>query len=304
MTHRPRHRGWSDRGPGVALLAAVLLGLGAMMMQCCAGCPLGILEGVLRGVGGFEGFVATHPLVLAFTSVVALGSAGALGTLLARRPLGEQLPLAGFDPWLLLPGIPAVMGLGIVMGQLCTLQEMVMPMPAWLDELFGDVLGGQQSIIGSWLLAVAIAPPLEEALFRGVLLQGLRRQWPARWAVVFTALLFTLFHANPWQVLAPLVLGLLYGWLTLRTGTLWPAIMAHALNNATALGVVALFESGAIEIAQENSPQLGPPWLVMLGLGTLLVGTLGGRLVLRRTGGALSGPGSKEEVSPGRTESG
>ncbi len=47
-------------------------------------------------------------------------------------------------------------------------------------------------------------------------------------AFVITAALFALEHS---QWFAGLLAGLAYGWLYMRTGKLWPAVIAHAITN-------------------------------------------------------------------------
>jgi membrane protease YdiL (CAAX protease family) len=284
--HTPTTRpaGWADRGPGIALLAVVLLSFAALALQCCAGCPLGIAEAVLHETTGLEqGRLIAHPVALAFTSVVALGTVLLLGGHLARRPLRELVPLGRFDPLLVPVLVPAVIGGCIALMELATIVEWVMPMPALLREFFQAAFGGGQSTLGSFFLAVLVAPVMEELVFRGLLLQGLRRHWPAAPAVLTTALLFALFHANPWQFMGPLLLGLFFGWLTVRSGSLWPAILAHALNNATALVTMHLLAVTADPQAVEaTAASLGPLWLDLTGLACLLVGIPGCILVLRR----------------------
>ena len=86
--------------------------------------------------------------------------------------------------------------------------------------------------------AVLLAPPLEEALFRGLLLPALRRTlkaWPAAVAVtaIFTALHVT--QVGPyWPALAGIfACGLALARLKERTGSLWPSIAFHTGFNST-----------------------------------------------------------------------
>lgn len=80
----------------------------------------------------------------------------------------------------------------------------------------------------SFVQSVIAAPLCEEALVRGLLLVALAQRLPRRWAVLLSAIVFALAHPAFWpQFLS----GVAYGWLTLRCGSLWPAILAHALGN-------------------------------------------------------------------------
>ncbi len=92
------------------------------------------------------------------------------------------------------------------------------------------------------LSAVVVAPVVEEFLFRRVLQGWLLRRFPGSeglTAVALQALAFGIAHAG--QGLAPVpltILGIVLGWLTLRTGTLLPGILLHALFNAVSIALV------------------------------------------------------------------
>ncbi|MGF6418791.1 membrane protease YdiL (CAAX protease family) [Stenotrophomonas sp. AN71] len=99
------------------------------------------------------------------------------------------------------------------------------------------------------LFAVILAPAYEELLFRRVLFG---RLWQAGYpwlGIILSSLAFALVHEMPGlsknSLLGMAQLWLVYGgmgaafcWLYRRTGTLWAAIAAHALNNAIALAAM------------------------------------------------------------------
>ena len=81
----------------------------------------------------------------------------------------------------------------------------------------------------------AVLPAVvEELVFRGWFISALQ---PAgeRCALIASALLFGLAHGNLTQMPFAFMLGLLFGWLFLRTGRLWPSMLVHFLNNAMAV---------------------------------------------------------------------
>jgi membrane protease YdiL (CAAX protease family) len=83
--------------------------------------------------------------------------------------------------------------------------------------------------------AVVTAAICEEFLFRGLILGLLARR--AGWvsAIVWSAALFAIYHLNPVVLLPVTLVGLYLGLLVWRSGSLYPAIAAHALNNGLAL---------------------------------------------------------------------
>lgn len=147
----------------------------------------------------------------------------------------------------------------------------VLVFPA-LTVAYGFALGFRQAPIGTLvfvLLSVALAGVVEEVAFRGVLLTSLRSRgmWPA---VAVSSALFGLMHVtnmflgSPWysvllQVTFAAMAGAGYAAMRLRTGSLWPPILLHALYDLT-------FRVAAVEPASmfANSVHLlhGVGWLI------------------------------------------
>jgi len=86
-----------------------------------------------------------------------------------------------------------------------------------------------------FLAAVATAAVCEEFLFRGLILHLLRRRSGWRSAIAWSAVLFALYHLNPVVLLPVALVGAYLAILVWRSGSLYPAILAHALNNGLAL---------------------------------------------------------------------
>lgn len=101
------------------------------------------------------------------------------------------------------------------------------------------------------IVAVAFIGFYEEILARGLLLQRCRRFVGGTWApVLISSVLFGLGHAyQGWTgVVQTTLIGILLARLTLRWGTLWPAIIAHAALNGWSLLVLGMqMESAAID---------------------------------------------------------
>lgn len=101
-----------------------------------------------------------------------------------------------------------------------------------------------ENVIGldafSVIAAVVAAPILEELLMRGIILDGfLKRYSPAK-SILWSAVIFGVFHLNPWQAVGAFAIGLLLGWLYWKTKSLTLCILLHAANNATAFLVVSM----------------------------------------------------------------
>jgi uncharacterized protein len=196
---------------------------------------------VLLLVPGVPGLVGTAVATLALTTFAVL---------LARPPalqsggVGRALGLG--------PPVPSDVGrvLGwsflLLVVQVVTVSLLVQLVPA-LRGASPDNIGFVRdepgaSVVVLAVLAVVVAPVVEELLFRGVVLRGLMLRvgfWPA---AVTSSALFGVFHAQGSPAEAALlaiatgVFGLGLCVLVRRTGRLAPAIGVHAVRNALALG--------------------------------------------------------------------
>ena len=126
------------------------------------------------------------------------------------------------------------------------------------------------ALVVTVLYICVLAPILEEILFRGLILRALRPHgYP--FAVIFSCLLFSLFHMNLVQLVPPFFIGLVLCMVTLLSESLWPAICCHMANNFIALlldafgGFPALYipymVGGLLALAfflLRHAPRLGP----------------------------------------------
>ncbi len=179
---------------------------------------------------------------------------------MAFTQVGLFLPLALATPWWL--------GLSIV----DTLRIHRAPLREWLravvvgvslpglalcvGELVGLVLPAPSSLfegmfpedVPLWqlLLFFAVLPGIcEELLFRGAFFGLWRSRGTPGLAVVVTALAFGFFHLSLFRFFPTMVLGVLLGFVSLRSRSVLPGMLAHALNNG--LAMVALSYGWSLE---------------------------------------------------------
>jgi membrane protease YdiL (CAAX protease family) len=166
-------------------------------------------------------------------------------------------------------------------------------LPKKLVELFdGSQIFLHQSGLELVLLVAGLglaAPVCEEFFFRGMLQRGLMKRVEPSMAIVLTALVFSAFHLDPVGFLARFELGVVFGLLAWRSGSIWPGVAAHAANNLVAASLFFLS-------ADEAEADLD--WGVLFGLflgGNVLLG-----LVLAWARGRLAAPrpASDEQVPP------
>ena len=112
------------------------------------------------------------------------------------------------------------------------------------EDIGGELGVGNPSIVIAVLavvMIVGLAPVAEELFFRGFLFAGLRTRWSLWPAALTSGLIFGLVHAPTGiTTVVPLAaLGVALCWLYDRTGSLWPCVIAHMINNGLALALVS-----------------------------------------------------------------
>ena len=85
------------------------------------------------------------------------------------------------------------------------------------------------------LLSVSVFAPLfEEWLCRGLVLRGLLQKLSPFNAIMVSAAFFAVLHMNPWQAIPAFILGLLFGYVYYKTGSLKLTMLMHCVNNTFA----------------------------------------------------------------------
>jgi sodium transport system permease protein len=122
----------------------------------------------------------------------------------------------------------------------------------------------------AWLLVGLVPALCEELFFRGFLQSGFRRlgQWPA---ILVTALLFGLAHSSIYRLLPTMFLGLLFGYLVWRTGSIAAGILAHLLNNGL---MATLARSGEFLSWLGLASAKEVPWSIIAGGAVVLAAGL------------------------------
>lgn len=81
---------------------------------------------------------------------------------------------------------------------------------------------------------VLITPLAEELVFRGLILDALRRAFPNWGAAAISGAAFGIMHGNILWGFMAFCMSLLYAWLRLQTNSLYAPVAAHAVSNLLA----------------------------------------------------------------------
>ena len=98
-----------------------------------------------------------------------------------------------------------------------------------LAVLYG---AGAVGTVATVLVVAVVGPLVEEAALRGLVLGAVRERFGVLAAVLVSAVAFAVLHGSLWSLVPFLVLGLVLGWLAVRSRSLWPAVIAHVVYNA------------------------------------------------------------------------
>ncbi len=179
------------------------------------------------------------------------------------RTWKDMLPLAIIDidyDWRMWLSVGlSIFGLGIVLAELYNAVISVLPMPEMFQDIFHQSFGKKTSYLSALFVAVVIAPLTEEILFRSIILKGLLAHCTQNRAIIWSAILFGLIHLNPWQFPVSFILGLVFAYWVVQTGSLWPGILGHALNN---LGSVTSLHSDVPDfpVSEDLNVVIHNPW--------------------------------------------
>ena len=135
-----------------------------------------------------------------------------------------------------------------------TLNLLLPPTPEWFDTTMEQLMKGPVWIT---LLSVSVFAPLfEEWLCRGLVLRGLLQKMSPAAAISISALFFAVLHMNPWQALPAFILGLVFGYVYYRTGSMKLTMLMHCVNNTMAV----VFSKIPSLAEAENFTEVLSPW--------------------------------------------
>jgi len=189
-----------------------------------------------------------------------------------RRPLADVLVLRRPRPAALAGAVCIGMSCWIILG---TLADRVMPPPREVVESIRHLIRppGQDRPLWLSIFALGVTPAIcEEALFRGPILRGLRKQLPAGLACALTGILFGVLHGDVWRFVPTALLGTLLSWMALASGSIVPSMVSHIVNNGTliVLGYYGLDEAGETLSSRANF-LLAAGAVILLAVGIVAV---------------------------------
>ena len=126
----------------------------------------------------------------------------------------------------------AIVFLGTAVCLTCSyVNSVLFPIPesAYDMLMISDLDRGYKLVL--MFISTAIVPAfVEELLFRGMILSNLR-PYNESGAILISALLFGLMHQTPFQIFYTTAVGVVFGIVYVKTGTIWSGVLLHFFNN-------------------------------------------------------------------------
>ena len=205
--------------------------IGYVVLQNLIALPIGFIPALSNLYKNSDEFFY---LYIILSSVFTMMIPFVIGGLYLKKKTGTEIFCfdAPKDTSLAVPAVP--MGLLVcLVGNLLTVL-FVEGMGKIGFSLTSPDFNTPESITGRllYIVAIGIIPPLTEELsIRGCIMQPLRRYGDV-FAIFASSLLFAILHGNLVQAPFAFIAGLGLGYICCVTGSLWPSIIVHCLNNS------------------------------------------------------------------------
>jgi len=202
--------------------------------------------------------------------------------LLDKRPVWWTIPAAALAAACLHPAAIWLHG---------AIAEIYPPNAAAMGQLMPIQMLLQNAPLFQVILVIALLPAVcEELAFRGFLLSGFRKGASEVPAIFLASFFFGVTHGMLQQSIFAAIVGVIIGFVALRSGSLWPAIAFHFTNNALVIATSRLSPREVLESplgrlfykVEQTSGGLSmiPEWYIMV-IGLLMAAIILGRLCRR-----------------------
>ena len=243
---------WTAIGAYVALLIGMLV-IGAPAQQTGIVAGLWVTEAVAIALPAFFALLAAG---IRFRPYLGLRAISWKQGLIAVVVAAANQPVVSFLTWVMHGVLPAS-----IVADFDAKQRM-------LDAVFS-------AHAVPMVITVTLAAPLgEELFFRGFAFPAVSKSWGVVAGLLVSGALFSLLHMDPVGFVGLMEIGVLLAALRWWSGSLWAAVLGHAVNNGIA--------GGAFLLGYEDPNVPPPPSVLALGAVLFLAGLVLLVRVLRR----------------------
>ena len=263
---------------GGSMIRALMILAAAFFVMIIFGGSLAVWTGGFFSPGGRESYLAQSAVQ---SVVVFIGTAIVAASIVSRRPF-SYLGMSERVSWRPFLGVVCVYILAFpFLNQLIwwnsqlTLPESMAGLESamrQMEEMNGKIseiilsTGSVGGLISGVLIIGVLTGLGEEMLFRGMLQRSMNiYSRMGQWSIWIAAVIFSAAHMQFFGFFPRLLLGAFFGYLLYSTGSLWPSVFAHALNNS--IVVVTYW----LAVREGESPDADMLWVVKDGFPTAAV---------------------------------
>jgi membrane protease YdiL (CAAX protease family) len=265
-TQERRRLHYAANNVGVALILYVVISLFATMpvvlLLSFLGLPIRVNFTTMQ-IYGAQSMLLVVNLIIA---VLKLGLPALYLSLTLKNYISFRSVMRAPRAKLVAFSLPMVLAVSVVGSFLVELLQRMFSQYGWEVSLPGYMVPSSPlDWVLSLVLLTVVPAFLEEYLFRGVIMQGLRCFGDGV-ALLASAIFFALAHFNAMQATNAFLMGLVIGYFVLRTGSLWTGIILHFLVNLLSFFEMVLFST----VLQEYAGLVGNlVALILLATGIL-----------------------------------
>ncbi len=233
---------------------------------------IALFFGKLAVVGTADSFASIIKLVL-FPQIGLILTPTLIMAIICTRSLRESLRLTAPKTWLCIP-------LAVLLG--LTFHPVYVSVASWISQIYpisdaamAAMKPFSQAIESApWIwvvLLMAVVPAVcEELTYRGFIFGGLVQDRSALRALLITSLVFGISHGVLQQSLSATLMGVVLGWVSLKSGSVWPSILIHVTNNALSVSLQRITELDMRGIrlviqSTDQGPAYQPLWIILSG---------------------------------------
>lgn len=131
-------------------------------------------------------------------------------------------------------------------------------------QMIEEFLKGDHNMFFT-LFHIGLVPAVcEEVLYRGYVLRAFQKSWGIWVAIIVSGFFFGAYHLQLTNLLPLAAIGILLAYVTYVSDSIYPAMLAHLINNGGSVLVASYYPDSAIA---EMTPETMPPiWALILGL--------------------------------------
>jgi membrane protease YdiL (CAAX protease family) len=251
---------------------SILLCLLLFGFQIGSGFIIGLVSALLK----ISDISILYGVLTGLVNLVTLGMVILIGFKKTKRTFTEVFKPNKVSSLLWIATTIFMAGFVIVSSELDNLINYVLPMPEMFRNMF-DVLMAKQAFIFAVIVMGIIPGIMEELFFRGLILDGLQRNYSQLKAIIISALLFGLIHLNPWQFYGGLIMGLIMALICIKTNSIFLSIYMHFFNNTLYTITVKYRELIPIKGFNSNFATpvaFQPIWFDIIGVIILIAGII------------------------------